>query len=62
MKKKIALGKPLAATSEELDMLALVTPEDIADARAVANQRMTPRGRALMEATRTDEPLPLGTD
>ena len=49
-------GKPLKTTDEQLDMLALITPEDVEDAKATARQRMTPRGRALLETVRTDEP------
>ena len=52
-------GKPLKTTPQEMDMLALITPEDVEDAKATARQRMTPRGRALMEAEKTDEPLPV---
>ena len=52
-------GKPLKTTDEQLDMLALITPEDVEDAKATARQRMTPLGRALMEAERPDEPLPV---
>ena len=52
-------GKPLKTTDEQLDMLALITPEDVEDAKATARQRMAPLGRALMEAERPDEPLPV---
>jgi len=52
-------GKALKTTPQELDMLALITPEDVADAQATAKQRMTPLGRALMEAEKPDEPLPV---
>ena len=66
MKRRVKLGPALDTTPEELDMLALVTPEDIEDAKATARQRMTPRGAALLEAARAqeedNEPLPLGTD
>ncbi len=40
-------------------MLALITPEDVADAQAAARLRMTALGRALMEAEKPDEPLPV---
>ena len=63
-KAKIAQGAALNTPDEALDMLALVTPEDVADAQAIARQRMTTRGAALLETAReeppTDEPLPLG--
>ena len=58
-RKTIPLGEPLNTVDEELDMAALVTPQDIEDAKATAAQRMTPRGRALLETGRTDEPLPV---
>ena len=54
-----APGKPLKTTPQTLDMLALITPEDVEDAKATARQRMTPRGRALLETDKTDEPLPV---
>ena len=63
-KARIQQGAALNTPDEELDMLALVTPEDVADAQAIARQRMTARGAALLETAReeppTDEPLPLG--
>ena len=63
--KKTPLGPPLDTPDEQLDMLALVTPEDVEDAKATARQRMTARGAALLEAERVeqpqDAPLPLGT-
>ena len=66
MKRKatVAQGAALNTPDEELDMLALVTIEDIEDAKATARQRMTARGAALLETAREeppqDEPLPLG--
>ena len=63
-KAKVAQGAALNTPDEELDLLALVNIEDIEDARAIARQRMTTRGAALLETAReeppTDEPLPLG--
>lgn len=63
--RKIAPGKPLDTPAEELDLLAIVTPEDIELAKAAARQRMKPRGVALLAADRveqeTDGPLSLGT-
>lgn len=57
--KAVPLGKPLDTPDEQLDMAALVTPQDIEDAKATAAQRMTARGRALMDTDRTNEPLPV---
>lgn len=58
-RKTIPLGEPLNTVDEELDLLALVTIEDIEDAKAAARARMSPRGRALMETERAeDERLP----
>ena len=63
-KPTVPLGQPLDDDDASLDMLALVTPEDVADAQAIARQRMTARGAALLETAREeppqDEPLPLG--
>lgn len=62
--RKVALGPPLDVTEEELDLLALVTPEDIEDAKAIGRQRMTARGAALLETEKAarpeDDPLSLG--
>ena len=52
--KVIPLGKPLDTPDEELDMLALVTPEDIEAAKADARARMGDRGAALLEAERAE--------
>ena len=52
--KTVPLGKPLDTTPEELDMAALITPEDIEAAKADATARMTKRGRALLEAARAE--------
>ena len=51
--KVIPLGKPLDTPDEDLDMLALVTPEDIEAAKADARARMGDRGAALLEAAKT---------
>ena len=63
-KAKIPQGAALNTPDEELDLLALVNIEDIEDARAIARQRMTTRGAALLETAREeppqDDPLPLG--
>lgn len=47
-------GPALDTTDEELDMSALVTPEDIEAAKADAARRMTKRGRALLETVRVE--------
>ena len=54
--KVIPLGPPLDTPDEELDMLALVTPEDIEAAKADARARMGSRGAALLETARTPPP------
>ena len=60
MKRKIVpLGAPLDTSEKDLDLLALVTIQDIEDAKAAGRQRMTPRGRLLLDTDRTDEPLPV---
>ena len=50
--KKVPLGPPLNTNESDMDLLALVTPEDIALAQADAASRMTPRGQALIDAAR----------
>ena len=52
--KVIPLGKPLDTPDEDLDMLALVTPEDIEAAKADARARMGKKGAALLEAERAE--------
>lgn len=52
-KRAVPIGPPLNSTDEDLDLLALVTIEDIEDAKATARQRMTLRGVALMDTERT---------
>ena len=52
--KVIPLGKPLDTPDEDLDMLALVTPEDIEAAKADARARMGKKGAALLEAARAE--------
>jgi hypothetical protein len=58
-RKTVPLGKPLDTSEKDLDLLALVTIQDIEDAKAAGRQRMTPRGRLLLDTDRTDEPLPV---
>ena len=53
-RKTIPLGKPLDDDDAALDLMALITPEDIAAAQADANARMTRRGRALLSAARVE--------
>ncbi len=52
--KTVPLGKPLNTSDEDLAMASLVTPEDVADAQAIARQRMTTRGAALLETAREE--------
>ena len=55
-RKTIPLGPPLNTPDEELDMLALVTPEDIEAAKADARARMGDRGAALLDTAKTPPP------
>ena len=52
--KVIPLGKPLDTPDDDLDMLALVTPSDIEEAKADARARMGSKGAALLEAERAE--------
>lgn len=54
MKRKVAPGKPLNTSDEDLDLLALVSMEDIEDAKATAAARMGERGAALLDAPRAE--------
>ena len=54
--KVIPLGKPLDTPDDELDMLALVTPSDIEEAKADARARMGDRGAALLDTAKTPPP------
>ena len=58
----IPLGKPLDTPDDELDMAALVTPEDIEAAKADGRARMGDRGAALLDTAKTpkDEDEPTG--
>lgn len=62
MKRKTTpLGAPLDTPDEALDILALITPEDIEAARADLARHATPRGKALLETARVEpqeEPPP----
>ena len=56
MKKQartVPLGAPLNTPDDDLDMLALVTIEDIEAAKADARARMGKRGAALLETAKT---------
>ena len=54
--KVIPLGKPLNTPDAELDMLALVTPSDIEEAKADARARMGRKGAALLDTAKTPPP------
>lgn len=54
--KAIPLGPPLDTPDEELDMLALVTPEDIEAAKADGRARMGKKGAALLETEKAPPP------
>ena len=47
------LGPPLNTPDADLDMLALVTPEDIEAAKADGRARMGKRGAALLDTAKT---------
>jgi len=53
--KTVPLGKPLDDDAA-LDLLALVTPEDVALAQADGRAKMSKLGVALLEAARAKEP------
>ena len=52
--KVIPLGAPLNTPDADLDMLALVSVEDIEAAKADARARMGKKGAALLEAERAE--------
>ena len=55
MKKQartIPMGEPLNTSDTDLDMLALVTPSDIEEAKADGRARMGSKGAALLETER----------
>jgi len=54
--KVIPLGPPLDTPDDELDLMALITPEDIAAAQADGRARMGSRGAALLETAKTPPP------
>ena len=53
-KTVVPLGKPLDDDDAALDLMALITPEDIAAAQADARARMGKKGAALLEAARAE--------
>ena len=55
-KMAVALGQPLDDDDAALDLMALITPEDIAAAQADARARMGKKGAALLEAERAEKP------
>ena len=55
-RKPIPLGPPLDTPDEELDMLALVTIEDIEAAKADGRARMGAKGAALLDTPKTPPP------
>jgi hypothetical protein len=58
-KRKVTpLGPALDTPDEDLDILALITPEDIELAKADSVGRAAPRGRALLNAERADQTPP----
>lgn len=52
-RKTVPLGKPLDTPDDELDMLALVSAEDIEAAKADGRARMGKRGAALLDTAKT---------
>ena len=50
----IPLGPPLDTPDDELDLLAIVTIEDIEAAKADGRARMGKKGAALLEAARVE--------
>ena len=55
-KAAVALGKPLDDDDAALDLMALITPEDIAAAQADARARMGKKGAALLDTAKTPPP------
>ena len=53
-KTAVPLGKPLDTDDAALDLMALITPEDIAAAQADARARMGKKGAALLDAARAE--------
>ena len=55
-KAAVPLGKPLDTDDAALDLMALITPEDIAAAQADARARMGKKGAALLDTAKTPPP------
>ena len=53
--KTTPLGKPLDDDDDTLDMLALVTPEDVALAQADGRAKMGRLGKVMLEAERAEK-------
>ena len=54
--KSVPLGPALDTPDDELDLLALITPEDIEAAKADGRARMGKRGAALLDTARAERP------
>ena len=52
-RKVIPLGPPLDTPDDELDLLALISIEDIEAAKADGRARMGAKGAALLDAAKT---------
>lgn len=52
-KAAVPRGRALDDDDAALDLMALITPEDIAAAKADARARMGSKGAALLEAAKT---------
>ena len=55
-RKPIPLGPPLDTPDDELDILALVSAEDIEAAKADGRARMGKKGEALLETEKAPSP------
>ena len=53
--KRVALGKALGLSDDDLDALAEVTPADIIEIKRTVERDATPTGRALWNAEETLE-------
>lgn len=53
---RLPLGQAIAWTDEELDALAVVSPQDVAEAQASVRKNATPKGKAMWEATPDEGP------
>ena len=54
--KVVPLGPPLDTPDDELDILALVSAEDIEAAKADGRARMGKKGEALLETEKAPSP------